>query len=250
MNLKSRVASVAILMLAVLTGCTPVSAAPAPSTPAATSVTASVAPSTHSAAPSATVSVSPSATTKPSASASGATSPTAKPTPTSSPTAEFTPAWGPTEDCSGATPIPKYAAQCRVKGKSQAQVWQACLAAAQGSLWEKSSAAHGADKAWGVKDPNLTEDMRVCGNGSGVGPAKGLETDDMLYVFGYPYAANEGDKHPRSALQYFLIRGTTHPGGDIVAFMFYADGKNTGYPASDDLADMIADLYASMSHGV
>lgn len=229
MNLPIRVASVATLMLAVLAGCTSVSAAPVPTTPAATSVTTSAAPSTPA-------TTSPSATAKPSASA----------TATASPTAEFTPTWGPTEDCTGATPVPKYAAQCAVKGKSQAQVWQACQAAAKGALWDSSS---NAPTRLGAKDPNLDQDMAICGKGAG------LKAGGMLWVFGYP-AFQKGKPVPNT-LQYFLIRGDTNPGGDVVFFPFFVNGKLMGYPAEEEgqrdsssLVNKILDFNAALAHGV
>lgn len=218
MNLKIQVASAATLLAALLTGCTSVSAASAPATPAATSVATSA------------TTASPSATSTPSASA----------------TADTT-VFGPTIDCTGGTPEQKYLGLCQVEGKTQTQVWQACRAAAWGSLWDESM-----QHRYGIKNPNLDTDRATCGEGLG------LMAGDSVAVFGSPDSLvdnRKGRTPDESALRYILVRGNTvsEPDGDYIFTVFNATGPKAGYPVSDEgnvLRDKILDMYAAASGGV
>lgn len=233
MSSKIWAASIAALAFAALTGCTSVSAAPAPTavatTPVATSATPAAPTATSvatSAAPTSPTTASPSATATPSASDT---------------TVDPTQNWTAPRHCANGIPATGHIAECKVTGKTQLQVYQACRAAAWGTLWDESL-----DHRFGIEDPNLAADKRICALGSGMW----VGDPDSYYVFGY---VKDHKVRTESALKYILVRGQANADIDsMVPLPFFASGPDAGSPANDDnyeLSNTIINSYEAAANG-
>lgn len=201
-------------------------------TVAATPVPTVVATPSASATPSATPTAteSPSATTEPSSSAPATQKPTSPETtkPTQSPTVTDptqpstptidTSTWPKPIDCSNGTPPPEHIAYCKVKGKTQVQIFEACKAAALGTLW-LDSPGH----KLGKENSHLQADIETCVRGSG------LEKNSAdSNVLGYP--------SKNGKLLYILVLGWDTGVNDSYAHVFNAtgEGSDIGFIAFDE----------------
>ena len=188
-------------------------------TVAATPVPTVVATPSASATPSATPTAteSPSATTEPSSSAPATQKPTSPETtkPTQSPTAtDPTQEWEDPVDCPPGNPDSyMHLGQCKVKGKTQLQVYQACRAAALGSM-ARISGGEAGDKS---EIDDLFDNIEICLKGSGF--YTGSSYDGGIYVEGCPL--NCKDTKSRKGLQYIMLTGGMKDGGYIETSLLF-----------------------------
>ena len=202
-------------------------------------------PSTPDATPKPTVagSSSPKVTSDSTRTATPSTSPN---TPSSRPTTEptrsspntttiDTSTWPRQIDCQE-TPEATHLAFCRVSGKSQVQIVNACKSAAAGSLWYSSP-----EHSYGSRDPRLWVDIRTCARGAGI------HLDENTYVMGWP-----ADGKPRAAIQYIMVRGSGSS-TDMFEHVFYATGPDSrlGFAVhhNNEMVEKIGDLYMSFGRG-
>jgi hypothetical protein len=134
------------------------------------------------------------------------------------------------------TPEPRHLAWCKVAGKTQVQVFEACKAAALGDLWRIAHA-----NGYGTKDPDLAAHIKVCAAGAGI------TTDDgTADITGYP----RGGK-PDGELQYIQVIGWSPTvKGETYQHVYYASGdpELIGFAADDEdsLIEKISLLYDSV----
>ena len=171
-----------------------------------------------------------SATPPPSAAASNQSSST---NPTASAVAVLdTSTWPKPVDCSKRTPPPEHIAYCKVPGRSQVQVLEACKAAALGTLWENSH-----NPKLGVKNPRLADDVEVCVRGSGL--EKNSASSNVL---GYLR---------KGRLQYIFVAGVNVNLNEASRQVFNAtgDGSDIGFIAFNEteLLETIISFYGELT---
>ena len=173
------------------------SATAASTTPSA-SPSASITPSAPSQAP--TTSASPSATK----------APTTKPT-TSPSTTDPTQEWGEPDDCTGEFSGFSHLAQCKVKGKTALQVFEACQSAARYFVWAQSGGVAGSAKDEISYEKYLSLSA-TCLKGSG------FKVTDVSTLNACPEGCVAKDGKD---LQYIFLRGDVD--GELEPALFRAD---------------------------
>lgn len=195
----------AIMIAFAVAGCTPTGATSVPpvspsetmSTPTPTEVTPTPSPTvSQTPEPSSTPTTDP--TTEPSQTASPTVKPTISATEEPEPTEKPKPVrkWEKPVDCKKIDkPLYANVAQCKVKGKTQEEIFQACIKSADVSLY------HNTDGKMGVKPKGYTPDevmadFDLCGAGSGF-------SDGTSIVYGIP---DRDDKKAKKS-RWFVISG-------------------------------------------
>lgn len=197
-------------------------------------ITTSAPTPTPSATKSATVPSTPtSSATTPSATQTPSASPTS--TPSATPTID-TSSWPKPVDCTEGTPPPEHIAYCKVAGKTQVQVFEACKAAALGTLWVNSH-----NPKLGVKNASLKADIETCVRGSGL-EKNSLDSNILGYL----------DK--KGNLQYILVLGHDPDAQDpsvdgSYSHAFNASGSGAGFVAfnEDKVINKIISFYQELS---
>ena len=124
-------------------------------------------------------------------------------------------------------------------GKTSVQVFEACRAAALGTLWARSPG-----HTYGVKDSELSANIKTCGQGTGV------KINDATEILGYP-KADKGDG--KRELRYIMVSGWDSGVNDVYLHVYNAtgDGSDLGFIAfnEDSWITKIGTFYQKIDPG-